>query len=61
MANLYADAAEAILARRTGKPADPLALDFPGVEDGARAMRFVEAAIESSGDGARWTGCALSP
>jgi predicted dehydrogenase len=61
MANLYADAAEAMLARRLGQHADPLALDFPGVEDGARGLRFVEAAIESSCDGARWTGCALSP
>ncbi|MCP4385765.1 MAG: Gfo/Idh/MocA family oxidoreductase, partial [Hyphomicrobiales bacterium] len=38
-ANLYADAAEAIAARRTGENANPLALDFPGVEDGARGVR----------------------
>lgn len=61
MANLYADAAEAILARRTGRPADPLALDFPGVEDGARGLAFVEAAIASSREGGAWTPCALSP
>lgn len=61
MANLYADAAEAMLARRTGKPADPLALDFPGVEDGARGLAFVEAAIASSRNDGAWTNCALSP
>ena len=64
-ANLYADAAEAIVARRTGEPPDPLALDFPTVEDGARGVKFVEAAVESSRDGGRWTDCragaALSP
>jgi predicted dehydrogenase len=33
-ANLYADAAEAIAARRIGAEPDPLALEFPTVEDG---------------------------
>ena len=46
-ANLYADAAEAIVARRTGAEPDPLALDFPTVEDGARGIKFVEAAVAS--------------
>jgi predicted dehydrogenase len=58
-ANLYADAAEAIVARRTGQAADPLALDFPTVVDGARGVRFVEAAVESSLAGGRWTDCRL--
>ena len=39
-ANLYADAAEAIVARRTGRSPEPLALDFPTVEDGARGVKF---------------------
>lgn len=55
MANLYADAAEAIVARRLGITADPLALDFPTVRDGARGVAFIEAALASSRDGARWT------
>ncbi|MBL8697857.1 MAG: Gfo/Idh/MocA family oxidoreductase [Alphaproteobacteria bacterium] len=59
MANLYADAAEAIVARRTGVAADPLALDFPTVEDGARGVAFIEAAVASSEAGARWTRCVL--
>ncbi|MFQ5971808.1 MAG: Gfo/Idh/MocA family protein [Alphaproteobacteria bacterium] len=58
-ANLYSDAAEAIVARRTGAPADPLALDFPTVEDGARGVRFIEAAVESSRAGGAWVDCAL--
>jgi predicted dehydrogenase len=58
-ANLYADAAEAIVARRTGRTPDPLALDSPTVLDGARGVRFVEAAAESSLAGGRWTDCGL--
>ena len=59
-ANLYADAAEAIVARRTGTPADPLALDFPTVEDGARGVRFIEAALELSRADGRWVDCRLA-
>ncbi len=59
LANLYADAAEAIVARRLAKPADPLALDFPGVVDGARGIAFIEAALASNAAGARWTSCRL--
>ncbi len=58
-ANLYLDAAEAIVARRTGQAPDQLALDFPTVEDGARGVRFIEAAVESNRGGGRWTGCRL--
>jgi predicted dehydrogenase len=59
-ANLYRDAALAMVARRTGCAADPLALDFPTVLDGARGMRFIEAAVESSRMGT-WVGCRLQP
>jgi predicted dehydrogenase len=58
-ANLYADAAEQIVARRLGEKPDPLALDMPTVEDGARGVRFVEAAVQSHHDGGRWTDCRL--
>lgn len=47
-ANLYKDAAEAIAARIAGKACDPLALDFPGVEDGARGVAMIEACLESA-------------
>jgi predicted dehydrogenase len=59
-ANLYADAAEQIVARRLGEKPDPLALDMPIVEDGARGVRFVEAAVQSHRDGGRWTDCRLA-
>jgi predicted dehydrogenase len=58
-ATLYRDVAEAIVARRTGMPADPLALDFPTVLDGARGMKFIEAAVQSAEAG-RWVNCRLA-
>jgi predicted dehydrogenase len=59
-ANLYSDAAEAIVARRTGSRPDPLALDFPSVEDGARGVKFVDAAVASHRAGGRWTDARLT-
>jgi predicted dehydrogenase len=47
-ATLYREAADAIVARRTGASCDPLSLDFPTVLDGAKGMKFIEAALESS-------------
>ncbi len=57
-ANLYANAAEAILARRSGRPCDPLAMDFPTVLDGAKGLKFIDAAIESNRTGG-WVDCRL--
>ena len=50
-ANLYKDAAEAIAARIAGQPCDPMALDFPTVEDGARGLAMIEACLESARTG----------
>jgi predicted dehydrogenase len=58
-ANLYADAAEAIAARRTGTQPDPLAMWFPNERDGAIGVKFVEAAIESSEADGAWTDAGL--
>jgi predicted dehydrogenase len=58
-ANLYSDAAEAIVARRTGIEVDPHAGAFPNARDGAMGVRFVEAAIESAGNGGAWTKATL--
>jgi predicted dehydrogenase len=52
-ANLYKDAAEAIAARIAGKPCDPLALDFPTAEDGARGLAMIEGCVASARTG-RW-------
>lgn len=56
---LYADAAEVIVARRLGRAVDPLALDFPTVEDGARTMKFIAATLESSRNDGRWADARL--
>lgn len=56
-ANLYSDAAEAIAARRSGQPADPLALYFPTAADGLAGVRFIDRVLASSADGGRWTPC----
>jgi predicted dehydrogenase len=55
---LYAEAAEAIVARRLGQKPDPAGLNFATVEDGARTMKFIDAALESSRSG-RWVDCKL--
>lgn len=56
-ANIYADAAEAIAARRAGQPADPLALYFPNSFDGLMGVRFVDGVINSSNGNGQWTKC----
>jgi predicted dehydrogenase len=56
-ANIYADAAEAIVARRTGTSADPLALTYPGVFDGLMGVRFVHDALRSSNGSGCWVDC----
>lgn len=53
-ANLYSDIAEVISARIEGREPDPLATGFPTVEDGARGVRFIQAAVESSREGSVW-------
>lgn len=56
-ANIYSDAAEAIAARRAGKPADPLDLSFPNSWDGLLGVRFVNSVIESSNANGKWVKC----
>ena len=45
--------------RRTDQQANPLALHFPGAMDGALDVRFVDAAMTSSGANGAWTSAAL--
>jgi predicted dehydrogenase len=55
-ANFYKDAASLIKARRAGVPPDPIALhSVPTVLDGAKGVKFVEAAVESHLAGGTWT------
>ena len=53
-ATLYRDYADILTARQSGVPADSLALWAPTVEEGARGMAFVEAALDSHREGGRW-------
>ncbi|HXU58816.1 MAG TPA: Gfo/Idh/MocA family oxidoreductase [Verrucomicrobiae bacterium] len=59
-ANLYRDAASLIQARRAGQPFDPLAAaSVPTVIDGAKGIRFVEAAVQSSRADGKWISAEL--
>lgn len=59
-ANLYRDAGALIRARRAGRPPDPaLAALVPSVVDGAKGIRFVEAAVASSRANGAWTSAVL--
>jgi predicted dehydrogenase len=53
-ANVYQNAAEVMRARILGVKPDPLALDFPGVDDGLRGMIFIETVVKSAKLGAKW-------
>jgi predicted dehydrogenase len=52
-ANIYAEAARAILARRDGKPV-PSDVLYPTIEDGVAGVAFVEACVRSSARNGAW-------
>ena len=54
-ANVYANTCDTIRARLAGAEPDPLALDFPTVDDGLRGMLLVEAAVRSARSARKWT------
>jgi predicted dehydrogenase len=53
-ANLYAEFAAAIDARRRGRTLPPGLVEFPTVVEGARGMQFIEAVVESHAKGGAW-------
>lgn len=53
-ANIYINAAETIRCITAGVSPDPLAADFPTVEDGVRGMQFIETVVRSARMGAKW-------
>ena len=53
-ANIYAEAARAIIARREGKELDKAVL-FPGVKEGLEGVAFVDACVRSSKRNGAWT------
>ena len=54
-ANVYANVRDTIRARIRGAEPDPLALDFPTVDDGLRGMLFIEAVVASAASREKWT------
>jgi len=59
-ANLYTEFAVAIEAKAAGRSLPEGMLEFPTVRDGARGVRFIEAAVESHEKGGAWTPCWLA-
>ena len=52
-ANIYAEAARAIMARRDGTALDA-AVTFPGLKEGLEGVAFVDACVRSSAKNAAW-------
>jgi predicted dehydrogenase len=59
-ANIYADCAELITAKLEDRAPDPGATLVPSVEDGAKGVKFITAAIDSSARGGVWTDLGLA-
>jgi len=53
-ANIYADLAEAIAAKRDRRAINPLADHYPKAADGLRSMAAIRAAVESGQSGGIW-------
>jgi predicted dehydrogenase len=59
-ANIYTGCAELITARMEGREPDATARLVPSVEDGARGVKFITAAVESGSRGGVWTDLRLT-
>ena len=57
-ANIYAEAARAILSRRDGTALDA-AVSFPGLKEGLEGVAFVDACVRSSKRNGAWTSLAI--
>jgi len=55
LARLYLDMADQIDARRDGRAPAADALLLPGISDGVRGLRFIDAALRSGAEDGRWT------
>lgn len=53
-ANIYSDLAEVISAALENRDPDPMTTSYPTVEDGARGVVFIEAAVRSSSENGQW-------
>ena len=54
-ANNYVNFADTVRAKLTRTKPDPLALDFPNVNDGLRGMQFIETVLASAKSKQKWT------
>jgi len=54
-ANVYRNFTDTIRASAALKKADPLARDFPDVNDGLRGMLFIDTVLESARNAEKWT------
>ena len=54
-ANLYADLAEVIAAKKEGRAPDPLCCHYPTAVDGLRSIAAIRAAVDSAAAGGTWT------
>ena len=53
-ANIYRNATDAMRAQILREKPDPLALDFPSVDDGLRGMLFIETVVKSAASKQKW-------
>jgi predicted dehydrogenase len=53
--NIYRNFGEHVLAVADKSQPDPLALDYPGIDDAVRGMAFIEAVVRSSAANTAWT------
>jgi predicted dehydrogenase len=54
-ANIYCNFADTVRAALTDETPDPLALDFPNVDDGLRGMLFLGTVLASATSNEKWT------
>jgi hypothetical protein len=54
-AQIYSDAAELVRAHQEKRTPSPYSLQAPGIADGLRSVKFIEAAIASSTNNGAWT------
>ncbi len=55
MANTYVNFIDTVRARQDRTKPDPLATDFPNVDDGLRGMLFIDTVIKSNKSKQKWT------
>lgn len=53
-ANNYLNFADTVRAREERRKPTELEIDFPGIEEGVRGMKFIQSVVSSSAKGAKW-------